>query len=420
MKKSLSFLILIFIVVPFIRSEDIIYLEGYYKNFSTVLSPPAYNLAEQRITTPDMGAVINRLRLKLTIKPSHWLSFHTAYDLSPRIQDPLLSLGDIFVANIEPDLYRFNDFRSRIYPEKDEDTGSFGLYHNLDRFFVTVKTRYADIFIGRQALSWGSARIINPTDIIAPFTFNELDPEERRGIDAIRIRIPLGMMDELDMGYIAGKDFHLDKSAFYLRSKFYVSQTDVSLLLLGFHNHFLIGMDIARSIGGAGFWLEAAYVIPRFFNNNEEKNEDNYSRVSIGLDYNLAAGMYGFLEYHFNSAGKSKPESYLDFLQSTAFRHGSVYLMGKHYLGLGLTCQITPLIPFTSLILFNVNDKSLILSPQLEYNISENIYIAAGSYIGLGKRAERVLGPINLPPLLFHSEFGGYPDMFYTSFRVYF
>jgi hypothetical protein len=416
-KKLIVLWASILIVTLNLRSEEKFFLSGYFKNFSIVFLFPEHE-SVYGLSSPAIGATNNRLRMKFAMKPLSWLAFDAAYDLSPRIQDPSLFREDLFFAKIETNRYRVADFRPRIYPESDEQTRSFGLYHNLDRFSATVKTKFADIFVGRQAVAWGSARIINPTDIIAPFTFNELDPEERRGVDAVRVRIPLGVMDELDFGYVAGKDFDFDKSAFFLRGKTYVARTDLSLLLLGFYDHLLIGMDIARSIRGAGFWAEAAYVIPDFF--KEGTDGSNYFRLSTGLDYNLTAKMYGFAEYHFSSAGKRKAEDYMDFFQSSAFQDGSVYLMAKHYLGVGLTYQVTPLIPFSGLVLLNINDGSFTLAPHMEYNIAENIYLSMGCYLGFGKKPERILVPPNPPEILFHSEFGAYPDMIFTSFRVYF
>jgi hypothetical protein len=55
---------------------------------------------------------------------------------------------------------------------------------------------------------------------------------------------------------------------------------------------------------------------------------------------------------------------------------------------------------------------------MLEYNIAENIYLAGGAYLGIGKRPEIV--DLSSGTFRFHSEFGAYPAMFYTSFRVYF
>jgi hypothetical protein len=405
---------------------DFIDVSGYYKFFFTGFKMPAYRVGTAEVKEPPLGAVNNRLRLKFSLKPSRWLSVEAAYDFSPRIQDPSLFQGNIFFAAIDPFSYRVDDFSDRLYPGKEGQVGSFGIFHNLDRCFITIKTSLADIFIGRQAIAWGSGHFINPTDVIAPFAFNELDTEERRGVDALRVRIPLGMMAELDMGYIPGKEFKFKNSAFYLRGKTYLLKTDIALLLMGFRENLLIGLDVTRALGGAGAWFEAALVGPDFFNKDNalpsfsEKSTQTYFRASLGMDYNFSGKFYGFCEYHFNSAGEKNPGDYSDVFSSTAFSEGASYLMAQHYLNLGLTCQVNPLLPFTAVVFVNLNDGSVTLAPTLEYNIAENIYLAAGAYLGIGKKPEIIPLGEDKSVIRFHSEFGAYPAMFYTSFRVYF
>ncbi|MCP5107162.1 MAG: hypothetical protein GY950_27495 [bacterium] len=375
------------------------------------------------VEEPPIGSVNNRLRLKLMVKPNDWLSFQAAYDFSPRIQDPMLFEGDIFFSAIDPISYRVDDFDARLYPGQGKALGSFGVFHNLDRCVVTIKTKVADIFIGRQAIAWGSGHVVNPTDIIAPFTFNELDTEERRGVDAVRVRIPLGMMDELDIGYIPGEDFKFENSAFYLRGKTYLMKTDVSLLLMGFRENFLIGFDVTRAIGRAGFWCEGAYVMPNLLRKEKdpyEVEEKDYFRLSTGVDYNFGGKLYCFLEYHFNSAGDKTPENYSGLFDKTAFTDGAAYLMGRHYVNLSATYEVTPLIPFTGLLIFNVGDGSLTFAPTIEYNIKEDIYISAGAYLGMGKGPELCDACNPAYRMRFRSEFGAYPNMFFTSFRIYF
>jgi hypothetical protein len=94
--------------------------------------------------------------------------------------------------------------------------------------------------------------------------------------------------------------------------------------------------------------------------------------------------------------------------------------MARHYIGAGITHQLTPLIPLTGFVLLNLNDFSLSFSPQIEYNIAENIYISLGAYLGFGQ-GPKIEGPPDedsIPDL--RSEFGTYPDMAFASFRIYF
>lgn len=379
---------------------------GYYKNFSTVFNSPVPDAAMA-------GIVVNRLRLNLSHTPTDTLSFALAYDFTPRVQDPLLFSQSLIAVSAASSSYRVADFKSQIYPSAEDPAGSVGIYHNLDRAAVQFSTDFADFSIGRDAIAWGSARIINPTDIIAPYTYDQLDTEDRVGVDAIRVRIPVGVMGEVDTGYIFGNNFDFDKSAVFFRTQLNAAETDFSILLLEFQRDLLIGLDVARGIGGAGFWLETAYVLAEPFD-DEPDAADDYLRTSVGLDYSFGGETYAFIEYHFNGAGAREPENYLTNLEQPAYTRGGVYLLGQHYLAPGFTRQLTPLVSFSGQMLFNLSDPSTWVAPQVAYNIAEDIHLSVGGFVSIGKR------PKNGESSEFQSEFGSYPNLFFSSFRVYF
>ena len=379
---------------------------GYYKNFSTVFNSPL----------PDasmMGIVVNRLRLNLSYVATDSLSFDFAYDFTPRVQDPLLFSQSLIAVGTASSRYRVVDLDSPIYPRTDTPVGSVGIYHNLDRASVQFSTDFADFSIGRDAIAWGSARIVNPTDIIAPYTYDQLDTEDRVGVDTIRVRIPIGVMGEVDTGYIFGNKFKFDKSAVFLRTQLNAVETDFSILLLEFQKDLLVGFDIARGIGGAGFWLETAYVFTEPFNDDSDAS-NNYPRTSVGFDYSFGGETYTFIEYHFNGAGTTTPENLFTNLDKPAYTRGGVYLLGVHYLAPGFTHQLTPLLSFSGQMLFNLSDPSTWIAPQFAYNVAEDIHLSIGGFISLGKR------PKNGDSPQFQSEFGSYPNLFFSSFRVYF
>lgn len=406
MRKIVT-LVLCLVPILFIRIANAeLQLGGYYKNFFITFNSPS-------TSEPMIGAVVNRLRLNLSYAPTDTFSFAFAYDFTPRVQDPLLFTESPFAVGIASSLYRLVDFDSRIYPDEDELIGNVGIYHNLDRASVQFSTDFADISIGRDAIAWGSARIINPTDVVAPYTYDQLDTEDRVGVDAVRIRIPVGALGEVDTGYIFGADFNFDKSAIFLRTQLNAVETDFSFLLLEFQKNRLVGLDVARAIGGAGFWFETAYVFAEPFA-AEPNASDNYLRASVGLDYSFGGETYTFIEYHFNGAGVDKPENYLTNLKQPAYTHGGVYLLGVHYLAPGFSHQLTPLISFSGQLLLNLSDPSAWIAPQIAYNIAEDIHLSVGSFFSFGKR------PKDSDLTQFQSEFGLYPNFFFTSFRVYF
>ncbi|MYA99069.1 hypothetical protein F4X90_05225 [Candidatus Poribacteria bacterium] len=406
MKKILT-LVIYLAITPLVGTADAEFrVGGYYKNFSTVFNSPFPD-------APITGIVVNRLRFNLSYAPADVLSFAFAYDFTPRVQDPLLFSQSPFAVGVASSRYRVADLDSPIYPSEEEPVGSVGIYHNLDRASVQFSTEFADFSIGRDTIAWGSARIINPTDVIAPYTYDQLDTEDRVGVDAIRVRIPVGVMGEVDTGYIFGSRFDFDKSAVFLRTQLNAAETDFSILLLEFQRDLLVGLDVARGIGGAGFWLETAYVLTEPFD-DEPDVSGNYLRTSVGLDYSFGGETYAFIEYHFNGAGAKKPENYLTNLERSAYTRGGVYLLGRHYLAPGFTHQLTPLISLSGQLLFNLSDPSTFVAPQIAYNVAEDIHLSVGGFVSIGKR------PRNGESSEFQSEFGSYPNLFFSSFRVYF
>ena len=369
-------------------------LSGFYKGFAIAFDSPQAGV-------PVKGMVSNRLRLNLANSFSERISFDFAYDFILRIQDE----NQAEVLTIDPHDYRVADLESPIYSGENDLIGSVGVFQNLDRANVTVRLSFADVIVGRQAIAWGSARVVNPTDVIAPFTYSELDTEDRPGVDAVRVRVPVGVLSEVDAGYVFGRDFAVDQSAFFVRGQFNVSETDVSPLLVRFREQLLLGIDVARGIGSAGAWIEGARVFTM------GRDASDYFRVSTGMDYSFGGETYGFIEYHFNGAGVRDPEDYLVNLDRPAYRDAAVYLMGTHYLALGTTHQLTPLVALSGQFLANVTDPSFFFSPTIEYNIEQDFYLSAGAFIGIGDRPKGGY---------FQSEFGGYSNILFFSFRIYY
>jgi hypothetical protein len=404
-------------------------LNGYFKNYSVMYHFPNVvagttvldSLLGPYSDNPPLGWVNNRLRLNLGWRLWSRVSLDASYDIAARVQDPALTAGDLlWDQGLNQLPYRVDDFDQRLYPGMDETATSFGLYHNLDRLYLSLRAPWFDFYAGRQAIAWGAARTVNPTDIIAPFAYSQLDIEDRLGVDAVRARVPLGFMAEMDAGVVMGDDADHDNNTYFLRSKFYLTGNDVSLVAAAFRGNTMIGGDWARSIGGAGFWLEAAWAHTSVYG-EDSLDGDDYLRLSTGLDYQLTPLLYGFVEYHYNGPGYTDADDYVSATERPAYREGGVYLLGEHYLIPGAVYQLTPLITLSGETLLNVTDPSAYIVANAEYNIAENIYLSGGFYVSAGQSPllnEAPEGPSEAVD--FKSELGAYPDIIYTSFRVYF
>lgn len=417
---TFSFFAGILILAASTAEAERLSLSAYFKNYSIAVHPPDYGNSADPKTDP-MGSMNNRLRLNATYRQSRRLTFSTSYDISARLQHRDLFNNNLFSVGLVSGRYRVADLDRQISPTDNKTPASFAIYQNLDRLNVGMAFPHFDLILGRQAIAWGSARAVNPTDILAPYAFNELDTEDRPGVDAARIRVPIGFMGELDAGYVAGKDFKADGSAWYFRGKYYLLHTDISAVVVRFNHHLMTGFDLARAIGGAGFWTEIAWVDVDAFDANHCSGYNNYFRGSIGGDYSFSGNTYAFIEYHFNQVGSNQADEYHQILSHPAYSDGAVYLMGQHYLIPGVSWQVSPLVTAGGQILANLGDPSLLVAPNLEYNIAENVYLSAGAYVGIGSAPSVTIEEISqLRWLQFDSEFGAYSDVYFVSLRAYF
>lgn len=379
---------------------------GYFKNFNSVyrLPDPAGGGSGELV-----ASATGRFRLNFSWKAGPWITTGVSYDLAPRVESR--TALPLFLPSLESARrgYRIADFNPRL--DSGDVTGQVAVFHNLDRAYLEMRLPGADLTVGRQAIAWGSGRFVSPSDLLTPFAYGELDVEDRVGVDALRIRVPLGQLAEFDSGYVFGRDGRWQESAAFTRIRLNWKRTDVSTLLMAFQDHLLVGFDLARPLRGAGWWLEAGQVLAGAAGGRRNPDED-YLRVVSGLDYTLRNGTYLFAEYHFSEAGAGDPDSYVTRFQRTSFRDGAVYFLGRHYLGAGLSRQVTPLLTLGGQVLTNLNDGSLFVVPNLDYNLAENLYVGGGAYIGLGR------GPA--AGQLFRSEFGSYPDFGFVSLRIYY
>ncbi len=382
---------------------------GYLKNFSWLADPATGTFPVDRV-----GSSATRLRLTYRDRLSDRWSFEGAGEFSLLMQHHALFGGGIF-AETGSAAYRFSDPDHQLFPDEPDRDDNVGGLANLDRFRFTWHGDRLDVILGRQPVSWGSGKIVNPTDVLAPFAFTELDTEYRIGVDAVRLRYAMGAMSELDAGLVLGPDGDMDQNAVFVRGKTYAGGTDVSVLLMRFRRHRMVGLDMTRAFGGTGVWLETALVSPA--RARDGLPQDDYVRLTAGMDRQLTPRLYAYLEYHLNTAGSSDPDRYGFLGNDPAYRDGSVYLLGRHYLGTGFSFQLSGLTTISGLVLANLSDGSAFGSLTMEYNVAPNLYLSAGVYLNSGS------APIlsDTPPFMeFADEFGSYPDLIYASIRWYF
>jgi len=356
------------------------------------------------------GQVNQVWRGRALLVPSTLLDLEVAYQVAPTLeQGGLATLADGLGPSPSP--YRLVDLPNDLLGPGAGGTARVS--QDLDRLVASLHLPFADLLLGRQPLAFGSARVLNPTDVLAPFSYRELDREERAGIDALRLRLPLGSLSEVDLGLVAGDHAQLADSAAFARVK--ASLLGLELVALGtaFQGNLLFGLDCSGELSGAGLWFETAYTLAGTL--EEGQDEEDYLRLSLGADYNVAlrSGLYLALEYHYNGAGDADPSEALQHrLTSPAYTEGSTYLLGRHYLAAVGRHELVPLWGGSLQVLCNLEDPSASIAPAVDYNVAEEVYLDLGAFLQLGRGLT--------DQGTWRSEFGAYPVMVYTATRVYF
>jgi hypothetical protein len=404
--KSLILFVFIFSAIGLLQAEESSFeidLRGYSNtNFMFYNIPDGYQMLG--IEKGTYFEFSNMTRAALISTPAEWVTAEIAYSISPSVSD--LNRRALAFNAPSVDKYRLIDV-----PEFISEYEYGSVSQNIDRVTAQFRTPFADITAGRQAISFGSGRFFNPTDVFSPFSYQALNKEEKTGVDALRVQVPIGKMSEIDFGYVFGAEADWKKSAAFIRGKFDLKGTDISIIAMEYKTHFMTGINISSSIKGAGVWLEAAYTMSRLLENYD--HEGDFFRISAGADYYFPGDFYLFVEYHYSSAGTIDKKDYLfnSLTKKSAYKDSGVYLLGEHYFAPGFNWQVHPLVGLSLAVLMNITDPSAMISPKISFSLEEDIFIDLGASINAGKRIKNSE---------FKSEFGSYPDFYYLSARLYF
>jgi hypothetical protein len=441
-----------FIFLSALTSSSVCYADGF--SFSGYVK--SYALAQDNITienndTESLDAddqsiagnfqSQNALRLMTSYLSSTTGNFEVHYEVQPLYfsnsemaayytDDNLGAInGTISLATNQ---YRFKDLDAVL-----TDVGNNGVVlQNLDRFNYQYSNQYGDLTIGRQVLSFGSSRFINPTDIFIPFAIQTLNQEYRVGIDVIRYKADVGDFAVVDMGLVIGQDGKKQNSAAFLRGKNSINGNDIEAIAIILEDAWLLGAGIERAIGDFGFWLETAYMDWRQTSIDESAAierlpttalpstiaipyTDNYWRTSVGSDYALNEDIILMIEYHYNGAGSNNTEDYTELATQAPYQKAGVYLYGEHYIIPALTWLASPLLSVSANAFYNISDSSVFFTLSSETSWTDNLYSDFGVYLSHGDNMQ-YQGEGNNIDYSFGSEFGAYPPSLYASLRYYF
>jgi hypothetical protein len=184
------------------------------------------------------------------------------------------------------------------FPEPDNEVlgiSEAGDYLTVERLYLDLYLPWADFRLGRQAVQWGSALMVNPTDpfpevlLTEPWRF-------RAGVNALRATFPVG--ESHDIGLIVGANDDFTAARVAARARMGFESVDVAVLGAwrqeagdGF-----VGVDVRGTLE-VGYWLEGAVFI--------DEELDVHEEIAVGIDYSFPVldSLVIALQYYRNGGG---------------------------------------------------------------------------------------------------------------------
>jgi len=250
----------------------------------------------------------------------------------------------------------------------------------LDNAYARLSGARGDITVGKQQISPGTGYAWNPTDL-----FNSKDvydpTYEQRGVDGIRLDLPLGNRGNLVALYAPEEDWEL--SGKMLRLKQGIGHFDLSLVAVEKKWPYLFVGDAKRRLYGGdlvgellvGCWAEYAW--------NEMAGAE-FWELAVGLDYTLENGLYLMGEYLHRSDAPDDRRDYLleDWLayysgERLSICRNQAYAYANYAWGEAWSLGLSGI--------FSISDGSAALVPQVMYSPRQDVELTTFGNAGLGK-----------------------------------
>ena len=285
------------------------------------------------------------------------------------------------------------------------DQGALRLQHNLDRLLVRWQTSELALTVGRQAVSWGTGRLWNPTDLLSPFAPTDVDREVRRGADAVRLSLPIDEVTQLDLLWLPQQQ--LAEQGFVVRLATNVFQTDVSGSAAKYVDDLVLGADAAGDLGPLGVHGEVAWTLPVVGEERDVESVvrsarvgDAFVRAVAGLDWRPSEAWVLSAEYYFNGFGTDDQDRIVAKLGDPRVVRGEVFGAGRHYAGVVASWLANELLSVSATAIVNLTDPGALLVPALEYSIEQSVLLRVGAFVPLAEGVDvdlfRALGPADV------------------------
>lgn len=254
---------------------------------------------------------------------------------------------------------------------------SYIFYTNIDRANIQFVKNNLDIKVGRQRINWGINMVWNPNDIFNTFNFYDFDYVERPGCDAIRLQYYTGVTSSFEFAFKVDRYDKITTAAMYRFNKW---NYDFQLLGGIYKDDIVVGGGWSGYIKNAGFTGEGSY----FRDRKNFADTTGIFVLSAGANYTFRNSIYLHGSMLYTSYGTTGDAGW----NSPFFIIGDVtpktFSLAKYSIFGQISYPFSPLIRGDISSIFNPNDKSIFIGPNLDFSLSDNISLLLMSQIFLG------------------------------------
>ncbi|MGQ9427418.1 hypothetical protein ACXYTJ_03985 [Gilvimarinus sp. F26214L] len=278
---------------------------------------------------------------------------------------------------------------------EDDDTA---LLHRLDRFNIGYSSDKLVLRAGRQVLSWGNGLMFNPVDFFNPFDPAALDTEYKVGDDMLYGQYLFANGDDLQAVAVGRRNERdsvtADASSLVIKYHGWLDNWLHSETLAGAELDLLVGEHFDETILAAGLVKSVGGAVWRGDLMFTDTADDTVLSGVINLSYSWTwsgTNISGAAEYYYNGFGLSDgtytlPEVSADQPLRDRLGRGELYTLGRNYLGLSATIELTPLWLLAPTLLTNLDDQSALLQLGSRHDLAQNWHLIAALNLPLGSK----------------------------------
>ncbi|MCA9552869.1 MAG: hypothetical protein KC933_22735 [Myxococcales bacterium] len=295
----------------------------------------------------------------------------------------------------------------------------------VDRLVLKAYLPKVRLAVGRQPVTFATTYFFTPNDFFQAFSAQAFFRLYKPGVDAARVDVELGELSELTVvGVLGYKDEDpnrrvegpsWDASSVLARA---------STTLFDFEWSVMGGKaPFAWVVGGGaqgevldwlGVRVEGHVAIP------QDDADRTRAELAVGLEHRFEISLHLRLEYFYNGSGRTDPAAYAAVYQDPVALNGTPYL-GKHYVVLGASRELTALLTGDAFLLVNLTDRSFQAAVALAYSLLDEVDLAVVASVPVGKGLNARLLPVDPWVVVTPgSELGSYPIAVSAEVRAYF